>query len=288
MSGRRVAASSALLLATASFAGESRPDKSGYHLLHPVPREQMRELSTDRPDQTESAYTVDAGHFQVESDLVAYTRATLDLPGGIRQREQTWTFGGLNIKAGLLPSVDLQVLLTPHERYLLDSTDPAIRDRADGFGDMETRLKWNVWGNDGGKTALALMPYVRWSTSEIQPGRGVAEAGVIVPMAVELPSGWGLGLQTGPQVSRSVGGSVEDLSWMNSATLGHDIVGPLAGYLEFFSVAPVSMAGDWDGWVDVGFTLGLTPDVQADFGCNFGVHGDAPEYGPFVGLSVRF
>jgi hypothetical protein len=31
----------------------------------------MREMSTDRPDQTESAYTVDAGHFQVEMDLVS-------------------------------------------------------------------------------------------------------------------------------------------------------------------------------------------------------------------------
>ena len=38
------------------------PDKSGYTLFQPVPRELMREMSTDRPDQTESAYTVDAGH----------------------------------------------------------------------------------------------------------------------------------------------------------------------------------------------------------------------------------
>jgi hypothetical protein len=33
----------------------------------------MREMSTDRPDLTESAYTVDAGHFQVEMDVVRYT-----------------------------------------------------------------------------------------------------------------------------------------------------------------------------------------------------------------------
>jgi hypothetical protein len=43
-----------------------RADKSGYHLFRPTPRELMRELSTDRPDQTESAYTVDAGHVQLE------------------------------------------------------------------------------------------------------------------------------------------------------------------------------------------------------------------------------
>lgn len=42
------------------------PDKSGYSLFKPTPRQFMRELTTDRPDQTESPYTVDAGHFQVK------------------------------------------------------------------------------------------------------------------------------------------------------------------------------------------------------------------------------
>ncbi len=45
--------------------GDNAPDKSGYDLFHPTPRDLMREMSTDRPDQTESPYTVYAGHFQV-------------------------------------------------------------------------------------------------------------------------------------------------------------------------------------------------------------------------------
>ena len=51
------------------------PDKSTYNLFNPTPRELMREMSTDRPDQTESPYTVDAGHFQMEMDFV---KATFD------------------------------------------------------------------------------------------------------------------------------------------------------------------------------------------------------------------
>ncbi|WP_294333644.1 hypothetical protein [uncultured Chryseobacterium sp.] len=31
-------------------------------------------METDRPDVTESAYTVDAGHFQYETDLVRLTK----------------------------------------------------------------------------------------------------------------------------------------------------------------------------------------------------------------------
>ena len=65
-----------VLVAPAALIAEpeaSPSDKSGYHLFHPTPRALMREMSTDRPDQTESAYTVDAGHFQLEMDFANFT-----------------------------------------------------------------------------------------------------------------------------------------------------------------------------------------------------------------------
>ena len=46
----------------------------GYDLLHPVPVAEMRELSADRPDVTESPKTVDAGHFQLELSFLEYAR----------------------------------------------------------------------------------------------------------------------------------------------------------------------------------------------------------------------
>ena len=66
---------SGLLAAVLAPAGEkpAAPGKSTCHLFNPTPREAMRELSTDRPDQTESPFTVDAGHVQVEMDLATFT-----------------------------------------------------------------------------------------------------------------------------------------------------------------------------------------------------------------------
>src|SRR5687767_2381830 len=55
-----------------------RSDKSGYHLFDPTPRALMREMSTDRPDTTESPRTVDAGHFQLEMSFVDFTREDED------------------------------------------------------------------------------------------------------------------------------------------------------------------------------------------------------------------
>ncbi len=47
-------------------AEQPAPDKSQYSLFNPTPRELWRPLSADRPDFTESPYTVDASAVQLE------------------------------------------------------------------------------------------------------------------------------------------------------------------------------------------------------------------------------
>ena len=68
-----VAALALLLVPSSSAADQPAPDKSAYTLTNRTPEAQLRELNTDRPDLTESPYTVDAGHFQIEMDLVTFT-----------------------------------------------------------------------------------------------------------------------------------------------------------------------------------------------------------------------
>ena len=53
--------------AGAEADASASPDKSDYTLFNPTPRDRLREMSTDRPDKTESPFTVDAGHFQIET-----------------------------------------------------------------------------------------------------------------------------------------------------------------------------------------------------------------------------
>ena len=49
------------------------PDKSEYSLLNPTPDDQMRAFTPERPTLALVPFTVDAGHFQYESDLFNYT-----------------------------------------------------------------------------------------------------------------------------------------------------------------------------------------------------------------------
>ena len=58
---------------TLSAENPPLPDKSHYTVLNPTPDTELRELSADRPDKTDSPLTVDAGHFQLEIDFGGFS-----------------------------------------------------------------------------------------------------------------------------------------------------------------------------------------------------------------------
>ncbi len=275
------------LLAVAMSAAAATPgDKSGFHLFNPTPRELMREMSTDRPDQTESAYTLDAGHFQVEMDFVNAT-FDRDRSGGGDVRSEVWSFAPLNLKVGLLNNMDLQFVLDHQVRARAKDRLANTVSKASGFGDLVTRLKVNLWGNDGGSTALALMPFVKWPLSQSRLRNGKTEGGTILALGCELPAGWSSTVMTEFDfVSDGSGGY--DAEYFNTITFGRDIVGNLAGYVEFAALVTPESGGAWQGQVDVGFTYALNENTQLDLGCNFGVTRSAPDFNPFLGLSWRF
>jgi len=259
-------------------------DKSRYNLLHPTPADQMREMSTDRPDQTESAYTVDAGHFQLEMDFVSAVFDQNRSGGGDAQTTGWGT--SLNLKVGLLNNVDVQFVLEPYATVTEKDRPAGTQDTSSGFGDFQTRVKVNLWGNDGGKTALAVMPFVKWPLPESSLRNGKTEGGVIVPWAVELPAGWGLGGITEFDFV-SDGGGGRETEYFNTIALSRDLIGNLGAYLEFAALVTPESGGRWRGQVDLGFTYGVNENTQLDFGCNFGVTDSAPDFNPFIGFSWR-
>src|SRR5271154_6702742 len=91
------------------------PDKSSYNLFNPVPVALMRELQPDRPDETESPYTVDAGHFQLEMD---FANCTYDQSDGITTK--AWNVVPFNLRIGLLNQMELNLI---YDSYLHVRTD---------------------------------------------------------------------------------------------------------------------------------------------------------------------
>src|SRR6187455_250760 len=142
MIGRVGCAFGLFALVSLSRAEEEKPDKSGYNLFRPVPDSLLREMETDRPDKTESAYTVDAGHYQVEMDLLGYTHD--------RSKHETVEFFGIaatNLKVGVLNHVDLQIIVETYNIQRTKDRDTGDSWRMSGFGDVTLRSKINFWGN---------------------------------------------------------------------------------------------------------------------------------------------
>ena len=262
-------------------------DKSQYHLFNPTPRELMRELSTDRLDKTESAYTVDAGHYQIEMDIFSYAVDRYNgVPGD--HRTEALAIAPVNVKVGLLNNVDFQLVMQSYVSLREHNVAARVVHENRGFGDVISRLKVNLWGNDGGATALAVMPYVKLPTNTDHVGNNSVEGGLIVPLAIGLPYEFNLGLMTQLDILRDEAGDGHHPEFVNTITLSRGIVGDLSGFVEFYSSVSTESGSEWVGTFDCGLTYLLTEDIQLDGGVYIGVTRSADDVNPFLGVSWRF
>jgi hypothetical protein len=187
----------------------------------------MREMSTDRPDLTESPFTVDAGHFQIEMDVVNYSR---DRRNYDNTTVETASFAPMNLKVGLCNRMDLHVIVEPWISVRTRDRVANTTEKNRGFGDITSRFKFNLWGNDGGQTALGLMPFVKLPSNQDNVGNNSVKGGLIIPFAAELPAGWGFGAMLEVDVLKD---------------------GDNDGYhLDSFRVS-LSAATLWVGWADM-------------------------------------
>lgn len=254
-----------------------------YDLTNPAPRAAMRELVTDRPDKTESPHTVDAGHFQVELDLATFTT---DRDGARRTR--TLNVAPINVKLGVGRNTDVQLVLDNYINKRVEDAMTGLRQSTRGFGDVTVRLKHNVWGNDGGGTSFALMPFVKLPTNTNGVGNRFIEGGVIAPFAIELGNGLGLGLMTEIDVLRNEADTGYIASFINSASLSGDVAKDVGLYAEIYTEIASEAGARPVVTFDTGLTFAIGDDAQFDLGTNIGVTDAADDLAVFVGFSRRF
>lgn len=231
---------------------------------------ELRPLSTDRPDTTESPYTVDAGHFQLEMEIAnwAHTGA-----------EREFSLGELNAKIGLDHVTDLQVVMPFYTH---------VHHGSEGFGDLEIRLKRNLWGNDEGGTALALMPFLKIPTAHGDLGNGDIEGGLILPFGFDGPCGWSCAVMEELDWEADEAGSGYHLGVLNSATASHGLTVNTAIFLEWVSVLSTESGSDWEAYFNTGMTWAVVSTWQLDGGIRLGLTSAATNFMPFLGLSTKF
>ena len=262
------------------------PDKSGYTLFNPTPDSQLRSFAPDRPPKADSATTVDAGHFQYETDLLNYSQTNF---GGVTTRlyqafDPVW-------KLGLTNWVDFELQFNGYQNLTAtDNATGAAVAKASGFGDVFVKSKINLFGNDGGSAALAIIPYVKIPSDAPTISNGVVEGGLIAPFQLQLPHDFGLTLMSEVDALKDANDSGRHANFVDLVNLNHAVPGikNLSAAIEFFSSVGTDPNTPPIYTFDTALIYLLTSNVQLDAGVDFGLNRAAPAVQVFVGLSQRF
>jgi Putative MetA-pathway of phenol degradation len=271
-------------------ASTAAADKSQYTFFNPTPERLLREFQTDRPDMTESPFTVDAGHIQFETNVFGFTRSRPDSDGTVTD---TYGFGETNVRIGLTNQSEFDLIWQPYGLVQTRPSDPQQATRSTGISGLTVRSKINLWGNDTydkpGATALGLLPYVTLPTDR---GNGISpdavEGGFILPFSVKLTDKFDLGLNAGIDVVHNDDTSGYHPEYFGSASLSYNWTEQLSTYYE---VAARTGTHDPRGHILIaatGFTYQFAKNLQIDAGVNVGVTAAADPINPFVGFSARF
>ena len=267
-------------------AAAPAPDKSGYTLFNPTPDSQLRSFSPDRPPKADSATTVDAGHFQYETDLLNYSQTNF---GGVTTKlyqalDPVW-------KLGLTNWADFELQFNGYQNLAAtaNATGAAVAKGA-GFGDVFVKSKINLFGNDGGSAALAVIPYVKIPSGTAIISNGAVEGGLIAPFQLQLPQDFGLTLMTEVDALKDANDDGRHANFVNLVNLNHPVPGikNLSAAIEFYSSVGTDPNTPPVYTLDTALIYLLTPNVQLDAGADFGLNRAAPAVQVFMGLSQRF
>ena len=261
-------------------------DKSGYTLFNPTPDDQLRPFSTDRPGKTHSSLTVDAGHFQLESDFWNYTWDRFS-----RDRTTTRAYSVTNpfLKLGVTNWAEIEIQVPTYNRLSVRSRNGAGNLRARGFGDLLIGGKINLFGNDKGDQALALYPLIKLPTAARGLGNNMVEYSINVPYTIALPARFSVTFEPAVGLLRNLNKQGYHADYQLLANLNRPIIGEtVTAALEIAAEFTTDHNIRRRYTIDPSLQWLITPALQLDVGAYIGLNKDAPDYNPYIGISFRY
>lgn len=281
----RLVALAALSVLIPHLARADDLGKSGYSLFDPTPDDLLRKFAPDRPAKGFSVRTIDAGHFEIETDLVSTTIS--NSPGGT-----THGFQGLDptLKLGVTNWMDLEVQFNGLQyTQSVEGPSPFNFQNGTGFGDVFLRTKINLLGNDSGPVGFALIPYIKLPSSTPLISNGAVEGGLIAPLALR-PGDFIVTLMTEVDDLKSATGNNRFANFVNLVSVSHSVPGTegINATVELFSSVGTDPGTAPVYTLDFGMNFRLSPHTILDVGLNLGLNSAAPKAQVYTGISARF
>lgn len=237
-------------------------------------------LITDRPDQTESAFVVPRGAFQLELGTVYSSDRN-----GLEPRVRSLNLGGALLRIGLAQPIELRLGFDGWQQ-----AQQTGRRTARGAGDLSLGTKLQVTRGAGLTPAVALLGGLTLPVGhEAFRAEGVDPV-VRASVAHDLGRGFSLGYNVGAfwtTEDRPGGGETTRTRALYSLVLGREVFDRLAVFVEGFGAARLGAGAP--SWIagDTGVTFALNPTLQLDLSAGVGLNGAADDWFLGAGLSAR-
>jgi Putative MetA-pathway of phenol degradation len=267
------------------------PDKSQYTLFNPTPDNLLREMSTDRPDKTDEATTIDAGHLQIETGVIDY-EYDRDKSNGDNDLDEQFGVGEVEFRLGALNYLEFDVEIDSYEFLRQTDYNEGTSFRQQGFGDVTVGEKLNFWGNENtdvyGETAFGLDAELKCPTADRFIGNEYPEAFFGFPFEMNLPAGFECGAETIIGWQRNSTNTDYTTGWQNMIELDHDIIGKFNVFAEFWSEATMEGGQQTQMTADFGFTFPVARNIILDAGVDIGLNHASESLEATSGFTVRF
>jgi hypothetical protein len=224
------------------------------------------EISTDRPDVTNSSVVVPAGSLQIENGI------NLGARDGSRSVDGTNT----RWRLGIAPCLEF---LVDTPTYFANVHGPG----SSGFSDLAPALKWQISPNPGSVDLSAVFGVGLPTGAADIAGRG-AQPYVQLPWSWELRGGWGVSGMFTEFIRPSDPAS--KLITETTFVIERKLTERVGVFAEYVGDYPLN--GGATQLFNSGGFYRLTPNQQVDFHVAFGLNRNAPDYIVGVGYSIRF
>lgn len=243
-------------------------------------RAEQREFCAARPGLGTPPCTLAPGETMIELGAVAWDHTADDAAVA-----DTLTAADALVRIGLTERSELQLALggNVHQRTRDRLTGEVAS--ANGLGDATIAWKRGLAGPNG---PVAVQAYV---TLPVGSGPGTAGdwgAGVLLPVAVNLPAGFGL--EVVPEVDAAVNssGSGRHFAWGGVVGVGHDLAPGLSAALEISTFRDEDPAGHTtDARLATSLAWLVAPGLQLDAEYDAGLTSAAPDHTVALGLAIR-
>jgi hypothetical protein len=277
--------------AATSSSPSTSPDKSGYTLFNPTPDNLLREMTTDRPDKTDEATTIDAGHLQIETGVIDYTY-NRDKFNGDNELEEEATFGDVDFRLGALDYLEFDVEVESYNFVRNTDYDEGSSQRNQGFGDVTIGEKLNFWGNDSaevyGDTAFGLIAEFKIPTAKEPIGNEQPEAFFGFPFSIVLPAAFEFGAESIVSWERNADNTNYTTGFQNMVELDHDLFGDFNVFAELWTHFTTQSGSPTQMSADFGFTFPVANNVILDTGVFVGLNHATDSLEATSGITVRF